>query len=815
MTGVLDGITVLDLTSGIAGPVVTMLLADHGARVTRIEPPAGTTLPPLSGERVWHRGKRRAELDLTVAADREVLDALVGAADVVVTSCSPATARGLGLDPGRLLELHPRLVCCSITGYGPDGPDAERPAFDALVAARTGQQWEHRGVVGGTIDRLSGGEGVMPGLEPPTPDCRVGPDRDGPLFGGVPWPSMATAYQAVLGISAALRVRARTGVGQQVHTSLLQGVLANTAPSWIRAERYDTPGFRSWIIDPRAPKGFFRAADGRWTHHWTPLPSLVLGVSRGDRLRVPGPEEDTSDGWEVSSPRQSGLRISLAPEDMVLLHHFQEPMRAAVARFPSDEWVSIAAEVLAPVQAVRSPEEALLDPTLLADGCVVEVDDPELGPIRQVGSVYSLSACPTVAPAPPVARGTHTAEVRAEAASAVPAAAPPWERAEPLPVAPLAGIRVLDLGLAVAGPWGTQLLADLGADVVKVNQAHEGYWMGTHYGVMCNRGKRGIALDLKHPDGMAVLHRLVAGADVVQHNMRPDAARRLGVDYASLRPLRPDLIYCQTRGFERGPRAGLPGNDQTGAALAGTTWLDSGLDDDGAPIWTVMSAGDTGNGFLSAIAIVQALLHRDRTGEGQELDTSILYAQLLNASMAWTTPDGSVAGDRQQLDAMHLGWCAGYRLYETADGWLCVAAVTDETWGALCDAVGRPGLAVGQAGEAGAALAAVFRTATTSEWTGRLEAAGVPCEVSDPDWVLRAFDDRRLHERGWLARLEHARLGRMTTMGLLVDLSATPGVVQRAAPVVGQHTRELLAEAGYTSAEIEDLLASRAATSAP
>ena len=140
--------------------------------------------------------------------------------------------------------------------------------------------------------------------------------------------------------------------------------------------------------------------------------------------------------------------------------------------------------------------------------------------------------------------------------------------------------------------------------------------------------------------------------------MRYDAAVRLGVDYESLRAIKPDLIYCHTRGFEHGEREGLPGNDQTGAALAGPDWLDGGLDHDGIPFWPVISLGDTGNGFLSAIAIVQALYHRDRTGEGQFVDTSIMYAQLLNASIAWSLADGSRHGDRPQLDAMQLGWHA-------------------------------------------------------------------------------------------------------------------------------------------------------------
>jgi crotonobetainyl-CoA:carnitine CoA-transferase CaiB-like acyl-CoA transferase len=355
--------------------------------------------------------------------------------------------------------------------------------------------------------------------------------------------------------------------------------------------------------------------------------------------------------------------------EMLLLHHYQPLMAEAVAKFPADEWVQLAAEVGVPLQPLRSPEEALHDPAFVEDGCVIEVDDPELGAVRQVGRVYELHHCPTTPPAAPPSVGAHTDAVRAEA-DALAASAPAPRTDTRAPASPLAGVRVVDLGLAVAGPWGTMMLADLGADVIKVNPLHDFYWMSTHIAMACNRGKRSIAMNLKDPAAMAILHELVATADIVQHNMRYDAAVRLGVDYESLRAIKPDLIYCHTRGFEHGAREHLPGNDQTGAALAGPDWLDGGLDHDGKPLWPVVSLGDTGNGFLSAIGMVQALYHRDRTGEGQFVDTSIMYAQLLNASIAWSLADGSRHGDRPSLDALQLGYDATHRLYETADGWL-------------------------------------------------------------------------------------------------------------------------------------------------
>ena len=800
MTGVLDGVEVLDLSWGIPGQVATMLMADHGASVTKIDPPTGDPFEGCSGYPVWLRGKRRATLDLGTEDDAAIFASLAARADVVVTSFGVGVAERLGVDAATLCGANDRLVHCSITGYGHDGPHADRPGIDALVGARTGHQWEHRGLVGGTIDRLSGGPGMMPGLEPPSDDCWIGPDREGPMFGGVPWISMATAYQANLVIMAALRARERTGRGQAVHTSLFQGALATSGAAWQRAERPDTDGYQTWIIDPRAPKGFYRSSDGRWTHHWAMLPSFVLGVSGGDELGV----APAGDGWEATSPRDASMRIGLDPAEMTLLHHYHGEMRDAIARYPADDWVRVAAEIGAPVQIVRSPEDALADPTLHDDGCVIEVTHPDHGAIRQVGEVLRLAACPADPPTPPVAPGTHTAEVRAAALTTGTRA-----RSESAPVdvaAPLAGVRVIDLGLAVAGPWGTQLLADLGADVIKVNALHDGYWMGTHMGILCNRGKRSIALDLKDPECLAALHALVAGADIVQHNLRYDAAVRLGVGYDTLRGITPDLIYCHTRGFDRGERDRLPGNDQTGSALAGPEWLDGGTDDGGTPFWTLASLGDTGNGFLSAIGMIQALYHRDRTGEGQFVDTSILYAHLLNASMCWTAADGTRAAPRPRVGVENLGWSDDYRLYETADGWLCVAVVTDAQRDALHTA-----LRLGPGDHPVDHLEAAFRTATAPTWFERLDGLGVPCEVSSPDFVLGLYDDPDMAKKHWTTTTNHRTVGRIDAFGLLFDLEQTPGTVQGPAPLVGEHTRQILGEAGLSTDEVDALVARGAA----
>ncbi len=775
--GILRGIDVLDVSWGIAGPMTGMLLADHGARVTRIEPPGGDPFAELSGTRVWLRGKRRATLDLRDNADRAVFLALARRADIVIESFEPGVAAKLGIDHETLLAANPRLVHCSITGYGETGAHAHRPAYDALVAARTGQQFENRGVVGTTIGRLSNAE-VLPGYEAPE-GCMIGAPRSGPLFSGVPWISLATFYNASVAINAALVAREVTGKGQHVHTSMLQGALATTVGAWQRVERADRDGFNTWIFDPRAPKGFFQGSDGRWTHHWVPLPGFILNAGELERLE-PGPD--------LMAPRDAPMRVSPAAEDMIVLHALQEQMREAVAKFPADDWARLAAEVGVPVQRVRSPEEALLDPLLLEDGSVVEVDG-----IRMVGRTYQFEKTP----APPIRGvaqpGQHTADVKADAAFVATAESAEADDGRRI-ASPLEGVVVLDLGLAVAGPFGTQLLADLGATVIKINNAvFDSFWMQTSIAMCCNRGKQSITIDLKNPEGMAVLHDVVRTADVVQHNMRYDAAERLGVDYESLKVINPSLIYCHTRGHDPS-RMLLPGNDQTGAALAGASWMEAGVESGATPIWPNTSLGDTGNGYLSAIGILQALYHRRRTGDGQFLDTSILYAHLLNTSMTWVQRDGT-PGNRPVLDEMQTGWNDRYRLHEAADGWLCVALVSDEHVAEFARLTG--GNLAGR---------------TAREWFEVLDGAGVPCEIADRDFVLSVFDDPEMIEKGWVTSYEQRLVGRMDVAGLMFDLEQTPGRVQGPPLVPGQDTRRILERLGYDGDRIEKLIAIGAVT---
>ena len=816
MSAVLGDLTVLDLSQGIAGPMTGMLLADQGARVLKVEPPGGDPTRALSGSRVWHRGKESIVLDLRAgegSADMERLWQLVRRADVVIESAEPGAPDHPDLTYARARRHNPRLVYCAITAYGGVPRHAGRPSQDALVAARTGLQWEKRGWPGGSIERVNGVAPFLPDF-PVTPEEMEGPPRPGPLYSSVPWPSVSAFHLASMGIGAALHARERTGQGCCVSTSLLQGALVNGTFTWQRVAQPERPGYRMWVTDPRVPHGFFRTADDRWIHHWTPQPGFVLNAIHEGKL------EPNVSGRTL---KFDGSRVGMDPSELLVLRELAPAMEEAFGQFSSEEWAAAAAAAGVSVQPIRSTEEAFADPLFLDDGCVVEVKDPDEGLIRHVGLSIHMAATPGFVRGPAPRVGEDTDRILAD----LPPVAPEVDatlaeaEAEATRVLPLDGVRVLDLGLAVAGPFGTQMLADFGADVIKVNQPSDQTWMNTYMGMSCNRGKRSVSLNLKTDRGMEAFRALVAGADVVHTNMRYDAAEHLGVDYDSLRRINPRLIYCHTRGFENGPRMLLPGHDQSGSALTGVAWEEGGVGAGGKPIWPNISLGDLGNGMLSATAVLHALLHRDRTGEGQLVTTSIVYAHLLNNSTRWVDAEGRSGSGQPHLDALALGISALERLYPCAEGWLCIAA--DAHWPELARLVGRPDLTsdphFATAGERAAhdtELAAIleplFAARTAAEWDEQLTAAGIPAEISSETFGLDLFDDAELMARGWISAVDQALVGTFEAPGDLVSFSDCARVDRLPPLVVGGHTREILASLGYDTAVIDELIRDGVAT---
>jgi len=387
---------------------------------------------------------------------------------------------------------------------------------------------------------------------------------------------------------------------------------------------------------------------------------------------------------------------------------------------------------------------------------------------------------------------------------------------------PLEGIRVLDFGIMYAGPFAARQLADLGADVIKV-EALTGDPMRRSQSVFngAQRNKRSIALDLKHPDGLAIAQKLMATADVVCHNMRPGTAEKLGIDYDSVRKIRPDIIYLHSPAFGNGgPRQYEPSFEPLVSAFVG---IEMNCGGEGADKPGRVPANmDSGNALLGCAGVLMALLHRKRTGEGQFVESPFLVSGMLHTSDTYFLPNGELA-PRRRLDRNVQGYEALDRVYETRDGWICIVVDSDARFAALCATLGLPGLANDarfatresrRKNDAALiqALGAKFRERSAKEWFAALDAAGVPCEIPIEKGPDRLFTTPEYLETGIVAEYTHATLGRMREIALGVRYSETPGVSRKAAPLIGEETREILRELGYADAQMEALKASKAVT---
>ena len=306
---------------------------------------------------------------------------------------------------------------------------------------------------------------------------------------------------------------------------------------------------------------------------------------------------------------------------------------------------------------------------------------------------------------------------------------------------------------------------------------------------------------------------------MVHHNMTRGVAARLGIDYEACRALRADIIYCNTYAYGRAdPFGRFGGLDPLYQASSGLEYEAGAVAEGNDPLYLRFGMCDTANAMLSVVGVLLALVHRDRTGQGQELWTSLHDGGIVFTSDSWTGPNG-VSWDRPHLDRGLHGIGALYRLYQTAgDGWICLAAVAPDHWPRLCRALGldplvddarfatpadrhRRGVALAEL------LQEVFSTRTASAWSALLDEAGVANQIPvDTDDGRRLLTDPTLVAAGLVADYEHPRLGRLRQFGQLIQLSDTPGRIAGPPPLVGQHTRPLLRAVGYRDADIDTLI---------
>jgi crotonobetainyl-CoA:carnitine CoA-transferase CaiB-like acyl-CoA transferase len=390
---------------------------------------------------------------------------------------------------------------------------------------------------------------------------------------------------------------------------------------------------------------------------------------------------------------------------------------------------------------------------------------------------------------------------------------------------PLAGVRVIDLTTVVLGPFATQTLGDMGADVIKV-EAPDGdncRWIGPRrtegmgaYFAMLNRNKRSVVLDLKRPAARNALLRLVETADVFVHNMRRSAAERLGLDYASLAARNPRLVYASASGFRKGSRRqDDPAFDDMIQGMSGLAALNAGPD--GAPRYVPSVVVDKLTGQTLASMIGMALFHRERTGQGQEVHVPMLETMLafLLVEHLW----GAVTNQPE----LGLGYprmlTPHRRPYPTKDGYISVIAVSNAHWGRLFEAMGRAALiedprfaTIAARSDNVDALYAVLadgmRERATAEWLSILGALDIPCgPVNTLEDLLQ---DDYLRETAFFQRMLHPQDGDVTLTAIPARFSASPASVRRLWPTLGQHTEEVLREIGCNEGEIRAVAASDA-----
>ena len=396
--------------------------------------------------------------------------------------------------------------------------------------------------------------------------------------------------------------------------------------------------------------------------------------------------------------------------------------------------------------------------------------------------------------------------------------------AQPKGKGPLAGMKVVELAHIMAGPVCGLMLADMGADVIKVEKPDgddtrrflppEINGESAAY-LMMNRNKRGIALNLKTDEGRGVLKRLLTEADAVIENYRLGTMERLGLGYETLREINPGLIYCEISGFGRtGPYATRGGFDLIAQGMSGLMSI-TGEGPGRPPVKSGAPVSDITAGILGALGVASAYAHKLRTGEGQKVDTSLFEAGIVHTywqsaiAFATGTPPGPM-GSAHPLNAP-------YQAFRTADGWLNIGAANQKNWERMLQAIEAPELAddprfasnrdrMRHLAELEEVLNDKFAVETTERWMARLEEVGVPCgPVLD---VAEMHVNEQTLAREMVVETQHPTAGGVKAIGLPIKFSETPGGIGRPAPRLGEHNREVLREFGYDDAEIERLAAS-------
>ena len=776
MASALDGLTVLDLSTGSAAGLATMFLADHGARVVRLVATQSAHLRQ-GGFVVWDRGKVCAMLELNLALDglgssgthrihtgtpaAEFLR-LVAGADILVEDFAPNSPLQRLVDWPRLKYVNPRLISCSITAYGKRGPWKDEPPIDDLVLARTGL--------------LSG----MPGFRP------------APVHVVHPLPSVGAALLAATGIAAALLARESTGRGRQVETSLLAGALLFQTK--VTGERLDRQVFQSHPSGSAPFYSVYPCADGQWVQLGCVHAGFITTAAKALGI-----------GELVEEPRfKIGLGGTLPADDAELRATLTRILRSK----PYAEWAAIFEAADIPFAPAQQIEEGISDLQVLHNGMVTKLEDPGVGATTQMGVPVRLSRTPGRIAGPRTAVQLAAADIAVSPPSCNSPMSPGGETIDPLP---LAGVRILEITNLIAGPTAGRILADLGADVIKLEPPAGDISrpLGRPYFYSVNFNKRSVCVDTQTEPGKKIVQQIAATADALVANLRPHATERMGITSA----VNPRLIETHLTGYGwTGPYAKRPGIDPLAQALLGLSRAQGGADN--PPVFAAQLAPtDYTNGAMGAFGTILALFARARSGIVQRVDSDLLSSGIVLSS-AWFTRY-AVKPERPLADKEQYGLGPFHRLYRLRDGWIYVVAESEAERGALCRTFGcaepEPSLAQQNNGHHpnttpfAMKLATALGRSTTTETLAALRAEGVPCSEVFAAHSEVFLDHPHAAANDLVAIREHPKVGKLRIAWQLVQFTDTRSSDGLPTPLLGEHTSIVLREIGYSESEIRNL----------
>jgi crotonobetainyl-CoA:carnitine CoA-transferase CaiB-like acyl-CoA transferase len=739
----LDGIRVLDLSSGIAGPLAGMLLADFGADVVKVEPPTGDPARANPGFAVWNRNKRGIVVDTASSSGKARIEKFLAGADVCILSRASET-----LDRRRLSEKYPRLVVLYMPPYTPERtPWAGGQESHPLLSAFGGAAWRQSSFEGGPIDLV------------------------------YPFPLYVQGHWAAGTAVAALLERLHSSVGQVITVCGMHGIMLscvgqlNMVPGQQPLPTNVGPGGRHPCYTT------YQAGDGLWLFMAALTPKF-----QANAFKVLGVGDIFADERIRGVPARM-----LLPENRTWIRQL---LADAFRTRTRDEWLARLEEGDCPSGPLGDRDRWLDHPQLCANGVRAEVEDPERGHVVMPGIPLVLTETPGSVRTPAPRLGEHDSTVQPWPAQPTVEASP--ERSER---GPLAGFRVLNLGTILAGPYAGALLADLGADVIKVEPPVGDPFRET--GFVYNRGQRGLAIDLSSDAAREAFYALVRTSDVVLDNSRLGVLQRLRIDYERLKQVKPDIVTLSVNGFgEAGPLAPKPGFDPVLQARSGMMSAQGG---DSDPVLFTIPINDITAATVCVLGICLGLFQRERHGVGQRMWTSLLGCSAMMQSGELVRIEGRPAAVYGGCD--FKGPSALDRFYQTSDGWLRLQAPDLD---AVCRAGVVDSAVLKDETPLDQLLGERFGCMSTAEALEKLTAAGIPAVATRLPGTLP--EDADLREMEMFVTLHMQDGSPFYSANRYARFSRTQESNTFMPPGVGEHSTRVLVEIGVEAAEVQALI---------